>query len=289
MWETYLNFVEERHLVWVRRQAGEPGPWTDEPIVATRKFTNVFRVLDVGSQFLAKMLWDGDSTTTRDIIARCLLYRTTNRPEPWEWIHHRFGGYPTANDMTIDLAMEWLRFQEEGGQVFSGAYVIRPEPPTKGANKVLTMVKHARRVADALDEYAWDHADMATRFGMLKAFPGIGDFIAMQVLTDFGYSPLGEDTENEFVVAGPGAVKGAQALHPGHNPGETITVARSILLDDFPSVRLGGRPPSLMDVQNTLCEFSKYVRYLGRPLGEPYVPAHPGPQPEPFLPPHWSI
>ena len=48
------------------------------------------------------------------------------------------------------------------------------------------------------------------------------------------------------------------------------------------------RKPSLMDVQNCLCEFSKYVRFLEKPKpANPYVPAHPGPQPAPLLPGHW--
>jgi hypothetical protein len=48
------------------------------------------------------------------------------------------------------------------------------------------------------------------------------------------------------------------------------------------------RVPSWMDVQNTLCEFSKWVRFSEKPLpGKPYRPAHPGPQPAPLLPQHW--
>ena len=43
-----------------------------------------------------------------------------------------------------------------------------------------------------------------------------------------------------------------------------------------------------MDVQNTLCEFSKYVRFQSKPIPtKQYVPAHPGPQPPPVLPKHW--
>lgn len=284
MWETYLRFVEARHQVWGARQIGLPAPWTDEPLVATRKFTNVYRILDVGSQYLARMLWESPETSPRDVLAQCLLYRTTNRPEPWEAAREEWGRTLRASDMDADLAMFWQDWRDAGGQVFSGAYVIRPEPPIKGADKIATMVAHARRTAYAIDELRFLRASQAERFEMLKAFPGIGDFIAMQVLTDYGYSPLGEDREHEFVVPGPGAVKGAEALNPGTSPINTIYAAHK----EVKHLRLGDRPPSLMDVQNTLCEFSKYVRYLGRPVGSPYVPAHPGDQPEPFIPPHWS-
>lgn len=67
----YLEFVHERHNVWERRRAGDPQPWTSDPVLAGNKFTNVFRVLDYGSQFLLKELLD-PSLPSRDILARCL-------------------------------------------------------------------------------------------------------------------------------------------------------------------------------------------------------------------------
>ena len=33
----YLDFVAERHGVWQKRQAGRPGPWTSDPIVAAQE------------------------------------------------------------------------------------------------------------------------------------------------------------------------------------------------------------------------------------------------------------
>ena len=48
----YLEFVEERHRIWEKRRSGEPQPWTEDHVLQDRKFTNVFRVLDYGSQFL---------------------------------------------------------------------------------------------------------------------------------------------------------------------------------------------------------------------------------------------
>ncbi|MGO4984932.1 nucleotide kinase domain-containing protein [Collinsella sp. Sow4_E3] len=58
----YIQFVEERHYVWIRRQNGASAPWTDDPTLRRAKFTNVYRVLDAGSQFLlTQMLQDPDA------------------------------------------------------------------------------------------------------------------------------------------------------------------------------------------------------------------------------------
>jgi hypothetical protein len=107
----------------------------------------------------------------------------------------------------------------------------------------------------------------------------------MQTLTDWGYSEHGADRENEFVVAGPGAVKGAAVLDPTATPLDVIKRMHVELQLERDVPQLYGRVPSYMDVQNTLCELSKYVRFTDR--GKAYVPAHPGVQPEPTLPSHW--
>ena len=111
----------------------------------------------------------------------------------------------------------------------------------------------------------------------------MGAFNAMQVLTDYGYST--EFRENDFVVPGPGARKGAGflAMEPMH----AIEWAYSAVNREG-GIRALGRVPSKMDIQNCLCEFSKWVRFSEKPVpSKPYVPAHPGPQPEPVLPEHW--
>ncbi len=39
-------FVHERHQIYLRRQAGQPKPWTANPILQQYRFTNVYRELD---------------------------------------------------------------------------------------------------------------------------------------------------------------------------------------------------------------------------------------------------
>src|SRR5690349_21447205 len=96
---TYLDFVAERHRVWERRQkefSTAPVVWTDDPVLAAFKFTNVFRVLDAGSQFLLKMLNEPISFSEK--VFRAFLYRYTNRPEPYVAFHMAFGRYPLRSD-----------------------------------------------------------------------------------------------------------------------------------------------------------------------------------------------
>lgn len=316
----YLDFVVERHRIWEARRRGEAGPWTTDPILAGRKFTNVFRVLDPGSQFIFEL--DDAEADEREVLMRCFLYRHTGRIEAWRHLQVDLGGFPTVAELDA-VASSWreyrgeLKFRQKntkpyaerankaGGfpaskgerPIFTGAYLVFPQSQVRGTDKVTSILDLTRRLftpgspSDVMP--AWLGAKtQAERFAALRSRPGVGDFMAMQVLTDWGYTRFGEDRENDFVVAGPGAVKGATALGFAR-ASVAIDWAHSTLtsLDECPTLLLprgASRQPSYMDVQNTLCEWSKHVRLQRDPKGlRPYKPAHPGPQAAPVLPAHW--
>lgn len=315
----FLGFVEARHTAWEKRQAGLPAPWTDEPIVATRKFTNVFRVLDYGSQFVTSTLLDPE-LSARDQLARLFLYRHTGRVEVWEYLELMLGRYPTVDDLQEVLQI-WQEYRGETritqrGQearnspgekrtfqrsVFTGAYLVFPQTHDRGSDKLESIVDLTRRLfhpdsdQDVVPEFLAADSP-ALQFAILRRNKGVADFMSMQVLTDWGYSPqCGQDREDDFVQPGPGAVKGAAALDPHAKPMDVLhwaveTIRSSPGCPTLPLDSYGEdyRVPSYMDAQNCLCEFSKWVRFAAKPLpAKPYQPAHPGPQEPPVLPKHW--
>jgi hypothetical protein len=289
----YFNFVVNRHRIWEKRQAGQPGPWTANPYL-WRKYTNVFRVLDPGSQYVVAMM--KDAYHPADALARAFLYRYTNKPETWDYIKSVLGRWPLADDMDSNLVTVINSYKALGNTVFSGAYIIMPAPNTAG-DKVAHAVALAERLMHPASLHTvLEHVVGATTqraaFDALTAHHGVGDFMAMQVLTDWGYYWPSWD-ENTFVVAGPGSKKGIAHI-TRDKPEDFIREIQQEwwLRADCPLIPLPNgdhRPPSLMDIQNTFCEFSKYMRAIQDPKRptRPYVPAHPGPQPELILPTHW--
>lgn len=287
---TFLDFVRERHLIWERRQVGASQPWTDDPVLATRKFTNVFRLLDPGSQFVIKHLVHDDPEQT---LARCFLYRHTNLPSAWLAYAAESGSMPDVLGGLDDLEEFWLDYKAGGGRVFSGAYMIYPQSAVPGTDKIVSIIDLTRRLFISGSRVRHDFmkaTSQTDRFAALRSNKGVADFMSMQILTDFGYGT--EYREDEFVVPGPGARKGAVALDMA--AGDAIEWAyRQIgTYHESPPVIWGsgnrGHFMSKMDVQNCLCEFSKYVRYSSRASArKPYVPAHPGVQLPPVLPQHW--
>lgn len=291
---TYLDFVVERHSIWEKRQAGQPGPWTSDPILQRNKFTNDFRVLDYGSQFLLGELLQDAGADAGDVLARSFLYRMSNEPLTWRHTRAICGRYPLARDMDFYLGDLWADYRDAGNRVFSGAYTIMPLPGVGGFDKAREVVRMAETSfhpdsPDCVTPAFLAATTMAERFAVLRGIPNVGDFIAMQVLTDFGYTRFGADQdENDFVVPGPGARKGAKELELGLPAGPTIVWCREQVLQLPDCPMLQGRPPSLMDIQNTLCEFSKYARFMRKP--EParvFKPLHPGTPAPLVLPQHW--
>jgi hypothetical protein len=306
----FMEFVAERHRIWEKRQAGEPQPWTDHPILAARKFTNVFRLLDHGTQFLLEELYE-EGLSERDTLLRFFLYRHTGRVETWEYLNLMLGDYPTL--ATLDDALAALKqYRGEGKTkshsytahkiertktnfarpVFTSAYLVFPQSDVPGTDKLDSIFALTKRLFDpsSPDDVMPDFLSAGTqaaRFHVLRRNKGVADFMSMQILTDWGYTT--EFREDEFVRCGPGAVKGAKALGFSNSDlGHKWAVEAVRGLPDVPL--LDGRPPSWMDVQNCLCEFSKFVRYqaAGTPAsGVRYKPAHPGAQPAPTLPRKW--
>lgn len=293
MWDTYLWFVAERHRIWEQRQADKPQPWTTDSILRERKFTNVFRILDPGTQFIMTDLYTTD-INNRNLLMRLFLYRHTGRVETWQLLPLMLGEYPNVEDLeNVREVWREYRLKDQSRQVFTNAYLVYPQSNTPGTDKLDSIIDLTQRLFtpgsphDIMPDWNRSRNQME-RFNILRRNKGVGDFMSMQVLTDWGYL-CGEDREDQFVVPGPGCIKGAAALSPGADTMSTLrwAVTQVRALPDCPL--LGYRQPSLMDVQNTLCEFSKYYRYQGQAVpSKKYQPAHPGKQPTPVLPAYYE-
>jgi len=82
--DSYLRFAAERMRVFHRRAAGMPGPWTDDPVLARHKFTNVYRAADRVSQYLIRDVTYTGPQDPGEVVFRVLLFKFFNRIETWE-------------------------------------------------------------------------------------------------------------------------------------------------------------------------------------------------------------
>ncbi|QKN87811.1 hypothetical protein NEBULOUS_50 [Microbacterium phage Nebulous] len=269
--DTVVNFAKARHRLW----EGKP---VKSKILSTRKFTNVFRVLDRGSQYLLELMDLHDELIDR--VALSYLYRQVNRPDSFDDIIAKNDGYvPAAEDI---FNPKWYDkvvapvVAARPGAFLNGAYIIliKPGDPRGTVEKMKDVFP---RAANWLGHVA-EVGDLATRVMLLEETPGIGPFLAMQIATDLGYTRGEPDQENSYILAGPGSRKGVgEMLGLGK---DATQVQAQVAINRFPVERLptlpfsNGRPPSLMDIQNVFCEYSKYARMVrkgDRGTGTPYV------------------
>lgn len=123
-------------------------------------------------------------------------------------------------------------------------------------------------MADRLPDRLRQAPNLGTVYETILAYPGLGRFLAFQYAIDLNYSEMLDFNEDEFVVAGPGAIDGISKCFSsmgGLSPEKLIhwvadrqdeELARRGL--DFPG--LFSRRLQPIDCQNLFCEISKYSR-----------------------------
>ncbi|QNL31064.1 hypothetical protein SEA_KAUALA_52 [Microbacterium phage Kauala] len=265
-----IRFARQRHRAYLGREV-------TDPIVQTQKFTNVFRVLDRGSQYLLRLMNAYGPTETLDRVALSYFYRQVNRPDSMDDIIAANEGYVpgfaeiTDPDWYDDVVRPVV--EARPGAFLNGAYIILIKPGD--SRGTVDKMREMFPAAGPSLERAASLSKLATRVKELQETPGLGPFLAMQIATDLGYCTGEPDQENDFVLAGPGSRKGVGFLlgKKSASPAEALQMISTFPVDKLPPLpRSNGRPASWMDIQNVFCEFSKYARYrlAGKVGKKPY-------------------
>jgi hypothetical protein len=167
------------------------------------------------------------------------------------------------------------------GPYTTGAYIIKT---VNGKNKLdgaLWAIAAAEPAVEILAKYARMHsvmqhvpARLAKAQAILREAPYLGSFMAAQVIADMKYTKLftPEKTEDwhTFAASGPGSRRGLNLLlgaeieQPWTEKDwhQQLIGVRNTILPMF--IELGWELPHAQDVQNMLCEFSKYKRGYSR-------------------------
>jgi hypothetical protein len=78
-WKDFLSFAEERYSIFLKKEAGEPRPWTKDSILHNYKFTNLFREDDTVSRFIFN--WVKPLKGDLKLLLTNLIYaRFNNKP-----------------------------------------------------------------------------------------------------------------------------------------------------------------------------------------------------------------
>jgi hypothetical protein len=276
--EGLLYFVWEREAI---RQARENGimieMWTADPIFQKYKFTNIRRRDDRVSQWVIEHLIepavdDGD----QHLWFTLLVARLINWPPTLSRLIAA-GVIPCApHEFDAARFESVLESAKAHGKVYSGAYMLYPTKMEPGGNKSRAVAKYilgsAVAHADAIDAAMWGtcetHHSVERLVEALSQCFGISTFIAGQVAADLTYTELYFDDLYTYAPIGPGSSRGLNYLL---SRGPSATWSQGAFNAELIRLRLEIiehlkiTDMTLHDVQNCMCEFSKYCRTV---LGE---------------------
>lgn len=261
------RYIEEREMIRLRRERGQPWPWTDDPILQKYRFTNVRRVHDRTTQALLAVYRAHRDAPPAEALYNCAAYRWFGTAE----FARELGWMDRHDEEAIRRAHDAL--VGRGASPWTSAYVTaagrRGEPKWKAvAGRLADVWRAARPIAAGVEkERSWWVGSL-----LLSEVPGHGGtgFMGKEILQDFLLWLDGRwsiaDAET-WTPIGPGARRGLNRL-----------AGRPVLANASPRALLGeildhrarvnprwqaafpGEPPlTAHDVQFCCCEVQKYL------------------------------
>ncbi|MFD1631085.1 nucleotide kinase domain-containing protein [Pseudopedobacter beijingensis] len=271
VFDSYWRFAVLRQNVFFSRIQGNVYPWTNDPVLSKHRFTNAYRASDRVSQYLIKeVIYNDDySNSPNEVLFRILLFKLFNKIETWELLKRNIGdlNYEEFDFKRYDKILS--KAFAEKKKIYSAAYImpsVRQFGYERKHSNHLKLIDYILKKDTSIQ--LMDCNKMQQAFDIVKSFPGLGDFLAYQILIDINYSNIIDFSESEFVVPGPGALGGISKCFK--NTGGLSNVEIIKLMTDRQEMefeRLGldfktlwGRRLQLIDCQNLFCEVDKYAR-----------------------------
>lgn len=255
------QFIRERHMIYLNRSIGMSKPWTEDKILGSYRFCNMYRELDTVTIWIREM-WREPFADDPDLWFAMVVARLINWPETLGLI-----GYPVPfNPANFTDVVH--KQQDRGKKAFSGAYIVSTNGHTMDKAEYLrqhvlqTLWNDRERIrprkGDTLQSF----------FSRLSKYNGMGSFMAGQVIADTKYA--GELFKAPdwwtWAASGPGSRRGlnrvmgrpVDASWPGASWPQTLSELK-VQIDHF--IDKAGWPElHAQDLQNCLCEFDKYER-----------------------------
>jgi hypothetical protein len=268
----FLYWIEERWNIYCQKQGGYGKPWSKDSVFQQTYFCNVHRENDRVTKWIREN-WTIEQVGSINYEFWMILARFLNWPDTLELVcssivedlDREDGQFTSLQKDMEDLA-------ELGSKVWGNAYVITSHgmPIPKATYLCQHLLPDAYRALPAL-KAAGAVGTCGAVAGALQRITGIGSFLAGQVVADLkntkGHPLYDAPDKKDFVVPGPGSIRGLNWWHVGSEKGPVNerNFSRYFLVQG-PRVQvdevLKESIPYIdnQDLQNCLCEFDKYCR-----------------------------
>lgn len=260
----YFHFLRERYRILLRRRAGEPAPWTADPVLQSWRFCNVRREDDKVTTWFRENIRDPLADDPKVFFAT-VAFRWFNTIETGKLLApYLLAGTWPRREIELELSAR----RAAGFPIFTAAFMINSAP---GIEKHINILD----ILDTVEPPRRITRDCWTKEAMFKEvlkIPRLGNFAAYQVVVDLQYTYLLRRALdlNTFTVAGPGCAKGIglcffeDAEHFGYgNRGDQEKMLELMCYVLSESRKPGNWPKEwppfvLSDIENGFCEYLKW-------------------------------
>lgn len=270
-----LYFIWEREVIRIVRERGGERPYTKDPVLDRYKFTNIRRRDDRVSRWIIEHIIRPNEQR-QDLWFILLMTRLINWPPTLQHLIDDGILFRVAGDFEPEeFSASVERYRATGKKVYSGAYMVYPTKMDPGGVKSLAVARHiiapALSLGDEIDGVLWDSEPLIADFvSELSGSFGISTFMAGQVAADLTYCPqlVHADDLLTYAPIGPGSSRGLNYLlnrAPSAGWSQEAFNCELMKIRDAVISELQIYDLTLHDVQNCMCEYSKYCRTV---LGE---------------------
>tara|TARA_R110002110_G_scaffold329720_1_gene541118 strand:+ start:755 stop:1585 length:831 start_codon:yes stop_codon:yes gene_type:complete len=269
--DSYFNYINERQAIYINKVSGAEFPWTDDEILQTYSFCNVFRELDTVTIWLREN-WREPYADHPNLPFAMAMARQINWPPTLAEI-----GFPEEwNPEHVKNVMRARQIKKE--KVYTGAYMLTG---TLGGSKVeQTVDKILTPLYEDQPEIHKHSLEQSWREYL--PYKGFAKFISYEVVTDLRHTKHLNEAKDIMTWAnpGPGAKRGLNRIS-GNELNEPIHIKRAVEqmqdLLEYSVEKLEPFVPALemRDIEHCLCEFDKYERTRlnqGRPRAKYHRP-----------------
>ncbi|WP_279722691.1 nucleotide kinase domain-containing protein [Acinetobacter baumannii] len=260
----YWHFTHERQKAFLNKCVTSKIN-TSDVVINKYKFTNTYRCLDRTSQFLIKNIINHDNQDPNNVFFRIMIFKLFNKVSTWQLLEQRLGEV-NIEYFSVTSFAEILDQIKEYQPIYSNAYIVPSGMREYGRERKhennLLMLKFM--LDNNFQDKIWELKNLKDIYDLFISVPTLGPFLAYQYAIDIAYSEFSEAKESDFIIAGPGAIRGIQKCFKNISPKQYSSVIfwmyenQSKYLENF--VGLNNRCLQLIDCQNIFCEVDKYLR-----------------------------
>lgn len=275
----WAYWITEREKIRQAKDAGKKPPYTRDPVMANTRWCCVRRMDDKVSRWMLEYWYSKDGYASyRTALIAALLARMINKPETLLAIT----GGNRFTKWDFDRAYKAMyEIKNRGGVVFTNAYIINGASGGPKIDQVLSAIDDCHTGCDKNAGRYIIPTSMEQTAERLNSLRGVGSFISGQVVADLrhvlGATESGWWADRmTWAPPGPGSSRGMKYLTGAASAQDMagrgndlsakqfITALRElvVLAQEHPKVGPIFRERKLEahDIQNTLCETSKFIR-----------------------------